>query len=283
MSFFVSDTERGPESFQSLIFSEFCDHGTNGKYCGVTWILTHTLQSSCFLNTHCNKIRKLHMTLSPPCMMCVQYIGNVQYIGGIPWVHWGISCVHRGDIMCTSGDIMMHVWEQVGKNLSISIENPGVLNISQCTEHPPMHLWYPPEVPMISARCTHGIPPMYSWYPPTCIMISHRWTEHPLMNWTSPDVLMVFPRCTHDIPPLYYGIPPMYSWYPPMYSWYPPDVLNTPGCTHDIPPMYSWYLTYVLNIPDVLNKHYTGWSQSFTTGEKSQDQMFAFHLLNKFS
>ena len=28
---------------------------------------------------------------------------------------------------------MMHVGEQVGKNLSISIENPDVLNIPQCT------------------------------------------------------------------------------------------------------------------------------------------------------
>ena len=58
--------------------------------------------------------------------------GDVQCIGGIP-------SVHRGDIMSTSGDIMMHVGEQVGKNLSISIENPNVLNILRCTEHPPMY------------------------------------------------------------------------------------------------------------------------------------------------
>ena len=32
------------------------------------------------------------------------------------------------DIMSTSGDIMMHVKEQVGKSLLISIENPDVLN-----------------------------------------------------------------------------------------------------------------------------------------------------------
>ena len=31
--------------------------------------------------------------------------------------------------MSTSGDIMMHVGEQVGKNLSIFIENPNALNI----------------------------------------------------------------------------------------------------------------------------------------------------------
>ena len=37
------------------------------------------------------------------------------------------------------GDIMMHVeGGQVGKNLSISVENPDVLNI------PSMYSWYPP-------------------------------------------------------------------------------------------------------------------------------------------
>ena len=52
--------------------------------------------------------------------------------------------VHRGDIM-------MHVGEQVGKNLSISIENPKVLNIPRCTHDiPHMH---------------HDIPPMY-WTSP---------------------------------------------------------------------------------------------------------------------
>ena len=45
------------------------------------------------------------------------------------------------------GDIMMHVGEQVRKNLSISIENPHVLNILRCTHGIP--------------RCTHGILPMY--------------------------------------------------------------------------------------------------------------------------
>ena len=42
----------------------------------------------------------------------------------------GGCSVHRGDIM-------MHVGEQVGKNLSISIENPDVLNISRCTHDIP--------------------------------------------------------------------------------------------------------------------------------------------------
>ena len=103
-----------------------------------------------------------------------EYTGGVQYIGGYHdacggyhdacggyhdacggyhgyirgcSVHWGDPSVHRGDIMSTlgmfstSGDIMMHVGEQVGKNLSISVENPNVLTIQ---------------------RRTHDIPPMYS-------------------------------------------------------------------------------------------------------------------------
>ena len=43
--------------------------------------------------------------------MCVQFIGDVQYIGGIPWVHRGVfSTLGRyhdacGDIMSTSGDV----------------------------------------------------------------------------------------------------------------------------------------------------------------------------------
>ena len=42
---------------------------------------------------------------------------------------------------------MIHVGEQLDKILSISIENPDVLNIPRCTKH---------------HRCTHGSPPMYS-------------------------------------------------------------------------------------------------------------------------
>ena len=41
---------------------------------------------------------------------------------------------------------MMHVGEQIGKNLSISIENPDVLNIPQSTHDIP--------------QCTHDIPLM---------------------------------------------------------------------------------------------------------------------------
>ena len=80
-----------------------------------------------------------------------------------------------GDTMSSSGVIMMHVGEQVGKNLSISIENPNVLNIP---------------------RYTHDILPMYSWYPPDVLIVS-------------PDVLNI-PRCTHDIPRCTHGISSMY-------------------------------------------------------------------------
>ena len=44
-----------------------------------------------------------------------------------------------GECSVRRGDIIMHVGERVGKNLSISIENPNVLNISRYTEHPPIY------------------------------------------------------------------------------------------------------------------------------------------------
>ena len=133
----------------------------------------------------------------------------------------------------------MHVREQVGKNLSFSIENPDVLNIPQCTEHPPMNTWYPLMYtwypPMYS-----WYPPMYSWYPqcthgtPTCIMISSNVLNILKCTHDIPDVLMVslrcteHPRCTHDIPRCTehprgtHGIPwcsehPRCTGHPPMY------------------------------------------------------------------
>ena len=93
----------------------------------------------------------------------VQYIGGYhEYIGGIPLVHWGM--------FSTLGDILMQVGEQVGKILSISSENPDVLNIPQCT---------------------HDIPSMYSWYPPDVLNI--------------PDVLMVSLHMHHHDNPLMYS------------------------------------------------------------------------------
>ena len=78
--------------------------------------------------------------------------GDVQYIGGY---HEYIGGYHEfiGGCSAHRGNIMMHVGEQVGKNLAISIENPDVLNIPRgthgiphmhhdiprCTEHPPMY------------------------------------------------------------------------------------------------------------------------------------------------
>ena len=48
----------------------------------------------------------------------------------------------------TSGDIMMHVGEQVDKSLSIFLENADVLMIS-------------PNVLMISPNVLNSLPPMY--------------------------------------------------------------------------------------------------------------------------
>ena len=143
--------------------------------------------------------------------MCVQYIGGCSVHRGDTMSTSGGCSVHRRDTMSTSGgcsvhrrdtmstsggyheyiggcsvhrrDIMIHVEKQLHKILSISIENSNVLNIPRCTHDiPPMYSRYPPDVLMVSPRCTEH-PPMYSWYPPTCIMIS--------------------PRCTHGIPTMY--------------------------------------------------------------------------------
>ena len=79
--------------------------------------------------------------------------GYYEYIRG--------CSVHQMDTMSTSGgyheyiggcsvhqkNIMIHVGEQLGKILSISIENSDVLNISRCLNIP---------------QCTHDIPLMYS-------------------------------------------------------------------------------------------------------------------------
>ena len=67
-----------------------------------------------------------------------EYVGGYhEYIGGY---HEYIGGGGGG------GNIMMHVGEQVDKSLSISIENPDVLNISRCihdiprcTEYSPMY------------------------------------------------------------------------------------------------------------------------------------------------
>ena len=61
-------------------------------------------------------------------------------LGGYHEYIWGCSVHQRG--------IMIHVGEQLDKILSISIENPDVLNIPRCTHGSP-HMY-------------HDIPPMYS-------------------------------------------------------------------------------------------------------------------------
>ena len=85
-------------------------------------------------------------------------LGDAHYIGG--------CSIHRGDIM-------MHVGEQVGRNISISIENSDLLNIPQCTH--------------AISRCTEH-PPMYSWY-----------GKNLSISIENSDVLNI-PQCTYDIP-----------------------------------------------------------------------------------
>ena len=54
---------------------------------------------------------------------------------------------------------MIHVEEQVGEDLSISIENPNVLNIPRFTHDiPPSYSWYLSDVLNIP-QCTYGISP----------------------------------------------------------------------------------------------------------------------------
>ena len=69
---------------------------------------------------------------------------DVQYIGGCS-VHLRMFSTLGGYHEYIGGcsvhrrDIMIHVGKQLDKILSISIENSDVLNIPQCTEHPPMY------------------------------------------------------------------------------------------------------------------------------------------------
>ena len=70
----------------------------------------------------------------------------------------------------------MHVGH---KSLSIYIENPDVLNISQCTH----------DIPHIH----HDIPLMYSWNP-----VMYSWYP-PMYSWYPPNVLMVSPQCTEQL------------------------------------------------------------------------------------
>ena len=105
--------------------------------------------------------------------------------------------VHLGVTMSTSGDFMSHVGEQGDKSLWFILK-------TRCTEHPPMHSWYPPDV-------SHGIPDVLNI--PDVLMIS------PNVLMVSPGVLNIS-RCTHDIPRC---------------TNVSPNMLNIPRCTHGIP------------------------------------------------
>ena len=118
-----------------------------------------------------------------PCIMCVQYIGRCS--------------VHRGDTMRYTGDIMIHVGEQVDKSLWFILKTPmywtsrDVIMISptcimispppppRCTEHPSMYSWYLSDVLIVFPWCTEH-PSIYSWCPSDVLLVSSRCTEHTL-------------------------------------------------------------------------------------------------------
>ena len=157
-----------------------------------------------------------------------------------------ILCVHQGmfsslgDTMSTSGvyheyirgcsvhwgDIMMHVGEQVDRSLSSSIENPDVLNISQCAHDIP--------------RCTHDIPPNVLMVSPACIMVSSTCINPPYVL-NIPRCTNDFPWCTHDMPPTYLTTPDVLIISPRCTNMVSPDVLNTSQCTEH-PSMYWTYI-----------------------------------------
>ena len=114
------------------------------------------------------KVYTLYNVCSVQRGMFSTSVGYHEYIGGY---HEYIREYHEyiGGCSVHRGDIMMYVGEQVGKNLSISVENPDVLNIPRCTHDTPGVLMISPNVLMVFSRCTHDIPtcpPIYSWYPP---------------------------------------------------------------------------------------------------------------------
>ena len=136
----------------------------------------------------------------------IKYIGGVSTLGGYHEYIRGISWVHQGDILSTSGDIQYigglswfmwggggggyHEYIRNVQCIQVFDINRSLLSISilmiylWCTEH--CLQWYPSNVLSIS-WCTEDIPPMY-WTPSWC-------TEHLQMYWTPLDVLSI-PRCT---------------------------------------------------------------------------------------
>ena len=121
---------------------------------------------------------------------------NHEYIRG--------CSVHRRDTMSTSGGYNKYIgrcwvhrgisWCMWGSTLIQFLlktpmywTSPNVLNVPQCTGHPPMYSWYP----------SHA-----SWYPHDILSISHVYHEdHPPCIEHPPMYSWYLPRCTNDIPP----------------------------------------------------------------------------------
>ena len=134
--------------------------------------------------------------------------GYHEYIGGIPWVH-------LGDIMSTSGDIMMHVGgyhEYIGRcsvHRGISWVHRGVSWVHRG-----------------NIRSTSGISRLHRGYHDYIGDVQYIGVFN--SNWKVftrllPHIHLDIPRCTET--------PRCTHHIPPLYSWYTPDVLNIPQCT----------------------------------------------------
>ena len=136
-----------------------------------------------YLTYHTQKFTLQRTTTNSPCIMCVQYIG------GIPWVHWGDTMstlggyneyiggcsVHRRDIMTHVGGYNEYIGRYHEYIMGISWVHRGMFSTSGFSIEierfyqlaPPHVSWYPRRTHDISdgthdiPRCTHGIPPMY--------------------------------------------------------------------------------------------------------------------------
>ena len=135
-----------------------------------------------------------------PCIMSVQYIGDVQYIREFS-VHWG-------DIMSTMGGYHEYIGgrsvhrgyhDECGDIMSTS----GMFSTSQG-----YHEYIRGYHEYIGGCSVHRRDIM--------IHVGEQLDKIISISIDNSDVLNI-PRCTHDIPRCTHDIPLIYSWYPPMY------------------------------------------------------------------
>ena len=192
----------------------------------------------CILKRDLNVFQGTCKMPSLPLIMCVPYIGDVQYIGRISWVHWGyLKYIRRCSVH--RGDIMICMWD---------MSTLGVFSgFKSYHEHIKAYHEY-------SLRCLvrGGI----SWYTLGILQV----------NWGVFITLGGYHECIRG----YHNSCEGAYWWNHLFCIEDPNVvvistnvLNTSRCTrnilhryHDIPPCIlkspmhwtsSWYLSYVLN------------------------------------